>query len=240
MWKVSVDDMFRWVIAVNVLGRPYWIRALSDTDTQERDAYALRVMALRRKALSTPGTDEHLVYIEGLADEDDDVLRSVVLAGDVRDWVREVQQVIQPQLYPFPDNATDEEKAETLARRDAEPERIRKLRVDWVNERAEPRKKQLAEFDHATLVRLAKERQIVAQTRAMYDKAFMDYTIYLAYFRDAQCTQRAFESVEQVGQQAPFATDAMADQYIEEMERITPEDLQYFLSMNDSKDSSST
>lgn len=238
--KVTVDDLFRWIVQVNVLGRPYWIRALSDTDTQERDEYALRMMATRRKALLTPGTLDHDTYILGLEMESAETLRSVVLAGEVRDWIREVQEVIEPQLYPFPDNATDEEKAETLGLREAEPERIRQLRVAWVNERAEPRKEQLTGFDQPTLLGLAKQRQIATQMRVVYEKAFTHYTVYLAYFRDAECAQRVFASVAQVGAQPSVATDMMADTYIEELNRITPEDLKYFLSTNDSRDSLST
>ncbi|CAG0986684.1 hypothetical protein ANRL3_02491 [Anaerolineae bacterium] len=238
--KVTLDDMFRTVVAVNVLGRPYWMRALSDTDVQARDEYATRVMATRRKALVTPGSDMHTVYIEGLDGEDDEVLRSVILSAEVRERLREAQTEITPKVYDFPDKADDAEKADVLAKRDAEPARIHALRTEYVNKYSTARLEQLQKFDHTMLFKLAKERQVVAQTRVMYEKAFVNYTVYAAYFNDARCAERTFATVDQVGEMPSAVIDALVDQYFEELNRITLEDLQYFLSTSGSKDSSST
>ncbi len=236
---ITVDSMFRVQIPIVVLGCRFWIRVLSETDTQARDEYAMLAMAKKRKALTTSGSPEHTIYISGLDDEPDENLRAAVLVAEAAEWTRQAQNDLAPRLIPFPDDADDDDKTRVLDERAAELERVKQARLDWVTARANERREVLNKMGHADLVYTMKRKQVDAQGRAALSRAFINYTLYAALFKDADCSTRVFESPDRVSDMPEAMREQISDAYFQELDKVTPEDLKYFFSTVGSKDSSS-
>ena len=83
--QITLDDMFRIKIKVDVMGRELYIRALSEIAVQARGEYAMLAMAKRRKAIATPGTAEHESYVEGLVNEKTENLIAAILSVEAQD-----------------------------------------------------------------------------------------------------------------------------------------------------------
>ena len=236
---ISVDDLFRVKSQVSVLGRDFWIRVLSEADTQARDEYAMRAMARRRKALATPGTPEHETYVESLDTQGDETLRQALLAVEAAALSRQAQNEISARLIPFPEDASDEEKTTVLEQREKELERVHTERAEWLAKQINDRNDAIAKMERTTLVALTKEKQIEAQGQVALSRAFMNYTLYAAVFKDEACQRRAFTGPEIVSDMPDTARNHLTDVYFRELDRITQLDLSYFFSMGGSKDTSS-
>ena len=242
MGRPTLDNLFRTRMAVKLGDETLYLRVLSDADIQARDEHATRAMAQKRKALATPGSPEYETFVAGLDLESDESLRGAILLVDRMAFVRESQSEtahpeLQPRLYPFPDNATDDEKAETLEKREEESKRIAELRKNWIEGQAKKREAELTDVDHKTLVYFTQERQRDAQGRSVYSKTYVAYTLYAATFRDEACKERLFESVASVGDLPSEIRDFLADQYFSKLDIIQGEHLKYFLSTGTAKES---
>jgi hypothetical protein len=242
--KATLEDLFRSKLAVTIGETTLWLRVLSDFDLQSRDEYDMHAMSTRRRALETPGTMEYETFVADISNHSDEDLRDSILVVAEMEFVREAQSAdlqpdLQPNFYPFPDDATDEEKAEVLAKRDAEPARVEKLRLEWVKKRVEVKKLELSGVAHDQLVFQIKGSQKDAQGRAASMRAFANYTIYAATFKDEACKERAFGSPEQAGELAPAVKGFLYSKYFGELDTLQREDLAYFFSTADSKEPSS-
>ncbi len=228
--KITVDSMFRVQIPIEVLGCPFWIRVLSETDTQARDEYAMLAMAQKRKALATSGSHEHTIFIASLDDEPEENLRAAILAADAVEWTRQAQAEITARLIPFPDDADDDDKTRVLQEREDEAKRVQQARMDYVTARVKERKEVVDKMGRADLLYTLRRKQVDAQGRAAMSRAFINYTLYAALFKDAECKTRAFETPDQVSDMPEAMRDQVSDSYFAELDRVTPEDLKYFFS----------
>ena len=205
----TLDDLFRVKMPVTVGAREFWLRALSEFDQQARDEYAQDAKSRKRRAFDRADSPEYLRYVAELDGEDDERLRAAVpprpgaavLVREARD--PELHPGLQPRLYPFPDGADDDEKDAVRALREAEAQRITALRDEWVKQQLETRTSKMDALDHAALVRQVRSRQKDVHGSDAFQRAFTDYTLYAAVFRDSACEERVFAQPEDARDQDP-------------------------------------
>lgn len=236
--NLRLDDLFRVSARVEVFGKTFYLRALSDLDLQEREMEAMLAGAEMREALYDPESRPYKVFTLWMNHADDDMLKRVVVGAETTRLARESFTAVPYGLYPFPDDADDKEKAEVLAKRKAEDERVGQARKDYIDANLKPVQEKLEGMEHDKLLAFARQMQIDFECRNASMQAFNDYTIYAATFADEACRERVFLSPRQVNDLAPQAKSELLRLYFAEVDRVTAEDLKYFFSTDASPDSS--
>lgn len=235
---VTLDSLWRTKLPLTLGEETVWVRVLSDLDLQARDEHAILAMVRRRRVLETPGTREHELYVESLDAAPDADLRTILGMAAQADLVREALRTIRTQVLPFPEEATDEEKARVIGERLAEDKRSQEERDAWVKEKLTAAQKGFVEMDRETLLASAREKQLETQGRLASSRGFQDYSIYAATYHDAACLERRFGSPEEVSQLPTEVRNTLLDFYFSKVDTIRPLDLQRFQSTAGSESSS--
>ncbi len=176
----TVDELFRASKAIELVGRKLKVRALGDYELQLRNRFALLARVKAENSLKDPQSDDFKAVILPLREESDSVLRSTLTRmWDWESWQTAYQE-IQPKYYPFPDKPTPEEEAEIVAKREAEPERLRNLREQFVKEKIEENQKRYAEADHAKLLSESERLIIRAYGQTESDAENVHRTLLMA------------------------------------------------------------
>jgi len=231
------EDLFVVKKKINIGEAELTFRVLSDLALQDRDEYAMLAMARRRRELDDPNSNAHELYIKGLEVAPDDELRGIVLLATQTDLQREAIRTIQQAPLPFPDNASDEEKADIVAKREAEPQRVLDEQNAFVTTRIEEFSKSIKDLNHDELVKMAKQKQFEQQARLVSIRAFQDFTVYASVFEDWECTKRYFAKPLQVSELPTEARAAFVIAYFNQVDVISPLDLQRRFMTGDSTDS---
>lgn len=233
----TLDDLFRVRFSTTFLGRELTLRALSDFDIQARDDFALRAVSTERKSLKDTASDAYAAF-DWLEDATDEQLRNVILAVEQSNAIRQSFLDIQPAILPFPDDADEQEKTDVLAGREAEAKRVEDERAKIVEKRVGAIREQVATLEHDALVKRAKQAQVEVQLNLARTRAFDCYTLYAAVFKDAACQERFFPAPTVVYEMQAEIRQQLVAQYYRELERVTSQDLKYFLSTGGSPASS--
>jgi hypothetical protein len=114
-----------------------WVRAFGDAERKDVAMASLRASVRLEDALDNPESDEYAVYILPLQRVERDTLISIVQAWAENDAVQESLRAIKDEYIPFPEPSTDEEKRDTLRKREANEKEIREQRLKFVKERTE-------------------------------------------------------------------------------------------------------
>lgn len=236
--SLRLDDLFRVVAEVELYGKPLFLRVLSDFDLQARDEASLLASAEARLQMLQPDTKLHRAHLAWLQSATVEQLRNVILGAETASLVRASFLEVPPQLYPFPDEATEEEKAEIIGKRKAEEDRVAEARKEFVKKGLEAAQKRLdEEGSPEKLLAQARERQLETQSRAEAMAAFDRYTLFASTFKDKECRERYFASPEAVADLAPAARQTLLRHYYEDVDRVSAQDLQYFFSTDGSPES---
>ena len=237
MGNIRVDDMFRTVMEIDLADRKFYLRALSDFDLQGRDEYALHAMAARHNELSNPESVGYLNFVSWMQNATDDQLKSIILSVENSRLARLALLEIQHQIFPFPDDADDTERAGVLAQRTAELERVSKARHEYITQGLTALTTRLDGLDHDQLVAQARQSQVDLQTRTDSIRAMESYTIYAAVYTDPECLVHYVESADKATDLSPEARAMFLAKY-NELDILSPLDLKYFLSTGGSEDGS--
>lgn len=237
MGGATIDDLFRVTFTESFNGVELTFRALSETDIQARDEYALLARARKRKSLRDPDSDDHLRYLEWLEGADDDSLKQALVGRERAELFRRALLDIQEQLIPMPDDADEQEKLETLAARDAEEKRVSTARATFVEEGTKKYEAVISDLAHDALYQKARSAVFDTQTAVAYQRAFNRYTLYAVTFEDAYCQSRYFKSPEAVGELTLDKQAQMLNRYYQELGRIQERDLRFLSQTEGSPDS---
>jgi hypothetical protein len=213
-----------------------WLRVLSDFDLQARSEYSVLAMVRRRREIDDPKSRAHELYIVGLENAPDDELRGVILLAAQNDLQRDAVRTIRPNYFPPPDNPTDDEKVEIVKKREEDAARVIAEVEKFVREGLDKTEAEIKDWQHDKLLPLAKMRQLEQQARLVEIRAFQDYTVFAAYYRDEACKTPLFAAPEEVSQAAPEVRGYLVGEYFK-FDRITQLDLQNLFTTGDSKES---
>lgn len=233
-----LDDLFREQSQIEVRGRTLYIRAFSDVDMQARDDYALRETAKYRRKLADPNSDEYLTHLDWIDAADDDLLRAAILSFEESSFKRQAIAEITPRIIPIPDDADEQEKAETLSQREAELKATDEKRAVWVKQQTDAKRTELESKDSAELKTLAKRTVTNLQLWMQRIRLFDAYTLYAAVYADPQYKNKFVATPPDAFELPAEVRTAILEKYYGEMEKVTAMDLKYFLLTDGSPDTS--
>ena len=107
--EITVDKLFRARKDVTLLGKVFWVRALTDLERNLRYKSAALARSRLAQKLDDKTSDEYLINFGVFDSLTDDELREVVLVFHNREAIREAQKEYPYQLVPIPDDPTEAE-----------------------------------------------------------------------------------------------------------------------------------
>ena len=235
----TLDSLFLSSAEIELGNTKLYLRALSDFDLQARDEYALLALAKKNKELSDPASNDYLRYLGWTDAATDEQLQDMVLRVASYDFQRQALSDIQPKLIPMPDDATDEERADILTKREEESVATQEARKDSVKAKNDALSEELKLLDHWKLLARARRSQANFQERDAYIRAVEQYTLYAICFKDSACKERLFSKPDDVSESTtPPARQAIMTRFSENLDKLSALDLKYFLSTGGSETSS--
>lgn len=197
------------------------VRTLSDVEMQARSDYALSEQARVYAETQNPESDIYKANIAPLEQASDEILINA-MADILRvDSIREANELFRIDFYPYPDNATDEEKRETLDRQKKHEEDIYGQRLRLVASREESARKHWADLSHDVLLKNAR----AAVTRLYPFKASVEAELYFTISRACETLDGNPKwTIEQVKKLSGKMVDSLMAKY-REVDAIDPWEL---------------
>jgi len=157
-----LDDFFRVNAEVELPARKgkakekLIVRTLSDSEIQERAEYALSEQARMSNALRDVNSDMYHAKISILVDATTEALIDTIAEVRRVDASREAQEMYAIDFYPYPDDASMEEKLETLERQKKHEESIYTARAQYIVNQEGSLRKRLVELPREVILDNAK------------------------------------------------------------------------------------
>jgi hypothetical protein len=162
-------------------GEKVSVRVLSDAEIQARSEYALSEQLKVQDALRDDSTDLYRLKVAPLLEATTEGLIETLAEVRRVDLMREANELFSLDFFPYPDDATEEEKLDTLRRQKDHESNVYATRAQYIVNGEISYRAKLADLPRETLVASAKS----AATRLYVIKAQIDaelyYTVATAY-----------------------------------------------------------
>ncbi len=200
---ITLDRLWRASETIELAGHKLVIRALSSYEIKCRFDEATLATLQVRKDVKQPDSRYYQLNIQStLEAATDDELRALVVRGTSGQATGEAVRDIQPEYVAYPDDASDEERADTLAARQAQIDKANKLRTEYVVAKTKAKETEVMVWDRPALekeyVRLAIATLLDNTWGEVYNNAGLLYAVrkedgspYFASLQDvAECDDR--------------------------------------------------
>jgi hypothetical protein len=171
-----LDEFFR-VCDDNVelpSGEKVSVRVLSDVEIQARAEYAISEQLKVSDLLRDPTSEMYRLKILPLLDATDEGLVDTLAEVRRVDLAREANETIPMDFFPYPDDATEDEKLDTLRRQREHESNVYSTRARYIVDNEMAYRKKVAELPRETLVMNAKS----VASRLYVIKAQIDAELY--------------------------------------------------------------
>jgi len=149
---ITLDRLWRVSQPIELGGHKLVIRALSSYEIKCRFDEATLATLQVRKDLKAPDSRYYQLNIQStLEAATDDELRLLIVRGTSGQATGEAVRDIQPEYVPYPDEASDAERAETLTARQAQLEKTNKLRNKYVETKSKAKGLEIASWERPQL-----------------------------------------------------------------------------------------
>lgn len=213
--KVRVDDLFRVCGEVEVYGRKVYLRTLTEAQDSTRVEYALEgARALRKKLRSDEGNKDH--RFRNVLEMNEKELRDLaVMLHRTRMERTAINEVLQGDSPEPPENPSLGDVMDAMdANEEARKETERKRR-EWVDERVETFKNEIAEWGEDRLREWVRDETIASICDAEFATLFTRATIALCCYRDPEMKKPYFSDIDSVREASQRFHDVVLRAYRE-------------------------
>ena len=230
----GMDKFMRRTVRAKLADQDLTLRVLSHLEVSFREEYQMLAMIRRRREIENPESLAHELFVQKI--ETAPIAELVDLLVNVREYelTQDVLKQVKPQVYPFPDDATPEEKADVVSKREAEGKRVSEEILSIVTPASKKYRDELEAMENSKVIALSKLAQVEQQSRLSEVRAYQDYTVFAATYLDDGCVKRMFAGPDEVSNLTPEIRTALVSFYFNKVDVLTGIDLTYFLSMGDS------
>ncbi|NIQ88604.1 MAG: hypothetical protein GWN93_05810 [Deltaproteobacteria bacterium] len=175
------------------------VRVLTDAEVQIRELAATKAAGAVERQLRDKDSEEYEDLIAPLQQLDRDGHEAIVMSIAAITMSEEVQREYAFRYIPFPDDATEEERRETLEARDEHEARIQRQRSEELSRRLAARREELKVLDEDTLRTRAESATV--RTQAFNDRLeeFYCQTVYMSCRDSKDAPAFDLESVRRHG-----------------------------------------
>ena len=156
------------------------VRTLTEAEVQLRDEASLAAGAQVEQRLRDKDGDEYKELIEPLTDMPPEALVEIVMAMEATVIKAQVDRDIPFKFIPYPDDATDEERMQTIIQQEEHEARVIKLRAEVLESKLRRRREELEALDQESLVNIATNSLVQTSVWVARHDEFLAQTVYLA------------------------------------------------------------
>jgi hypothetical protein len=213
MAQFDIDKFFR-VSTPETLpnGDVVNVRCLSDMELKARDSHGLSQVATMSEALKNPESAEYKEKMLPLDNATDASLIDTLVTSWREEWFRETRELHRVQFFPYPDNATDQERIDTDHKQKEHELTVYTARAKYVLDREGQFRKNASEWDRTILLRETKQRSIMLYALDVGLQEQIYWTVWKSVEKDGK---PYWESLNDVKQLSKFAIDRLMALYRE-------------------------
>lgn len=183
MTEFRLDDLYNVEAEVSLPdGSAVVVRVLTEAEVQERDQAALEAYAKVREEMTDEEGEMHQKVIAPLLKEDTPREALIWAAAAVQQTRLGLEAARQypMQFFPFPENASTEERIDVMRQQDKHEASVRQARAESVERKIQAYVEGLQERDDAALRRIATQSLIEGRCEVARAEEFQVQTVHLA------------------------------------------------------------
>ena len=180
MEAVTVDRLFRVRQKVDLRGIVLNVRALTDLEVYERSRLAMAASMRAQQRLRDHASDDYLASIVSLERLEDETLRSICTTNHSGELGPDIYREFPLAYIPFPDNPTEDESRDVLAKREEAEKKLIEKRVGALRERLEKYSQTIAEKPREWLLKEAARLVERAVVEAAFEVEHDVQSLYLS------------------------------------------------------------
>jgi hypothetical protein len=191
--EALMEKVFKWKKMVEIDDTKFFMRVVSDQVVDDARRTALLESRKLRRSLRDKDSDDHLIYLDPIADLVQEELINLITLAAVRDVMRNYMQTTpRPVAMPLSDNPTQEEQenyeAEKEERDDAYAKDMQQYVESWRKEFVGGLEKK----SETELLHLAKRYRTDAVCEDHFQQVFEDHVVSASLYKDEKYKDRAF------------------------------------------------
>jgi len=200
---VDIKKLFNWNEKVTIYGvdgienETVYMRLIGDADWNKSRVKALRASAELRKKLKDENSDEFLAYIPIKEQVDKDALIEMMVILNMSDFRDEVIKNID---IPFPKEPSPDATLEDLEEYQKELDNFEEARLETIKEEltkiSEREKEKLSKRSFDKLYDEYVQNLVNTLCKEELNKVFISYSVYFGSYKDAEFTEKYFDSYE--------------------------------------------
>ena len=194
---MSIDalmtKLFSWKNHITIEGVDFYLRVVSDHVIDDARREALLAARKLRRTLRDTDSDDYLIYLDPLADLEDDGLRNLIIVVAMREVMREYLNTNpRPIIEPLGDNPTQEEQEtyeETKENREGEYlAEMESYVANWRTDFEAGLQKRPRDY----LLNMAKANRVDQICEEKFSSVFEDYVVANSIYTDDKYKTRMF------------------------------------------------
>lgn len=167
-------------------GNSVTVRVLTETELQERDAQALRAYKEVEDQMRADDSEDRKNVIDPLSEADTEMLVAILAQIEAIRFSIEAVRMHPFRFFPFPDDASTEERVAILRQQDEHEAQVRERRRQAIEDHRESYKARIADRDVEDLRKMAERALIAAKADAARQEEFQVQTVYLSCRKGSQ------------------------------------------------------
>jgi len=202
---VEVSKLFDWkrefeiVNDSDVVETKLFMRVLGDADLNKARVYALRRSMELRKKLRDEDSDERVAYLVDKDMVEEDQLRKFIILFNMRPISEKVQRELKIP-YPKPLKSTADLEEQERFQQEVDEYQMKKAKAisDAVDSEVKRLEKELKSYDKDRLYKEYSATFINELCEQEVLKAFTEMSTFLGTYKDVDCTERFFTSIDEL------------------------------------------
>ena len=218
---LRLDDFLR-VCKDNVAlpnGELVTVRVLSDLELNAKRDYALAESVRVTEQLKNPESELYKMKIGPLVDAGKDALVSILVDARRIELAREANDVYRMNFFPFPDNATEQERVDIMLKQKQHEQEVYQQRAQHIIEGEKAYREQISELPFETIVKETQARAIQVYSVSVSSDADLYYAIWCA--TETKDGKKRWESPEVIANLPMKVINFLRDVY-REVDAIDP------------------
>jgi hypothetical protein len=187
-------------------------RVLSDIEQSDKGAYALSRSVEMMTDLRNEDSESHRLRIAALKHAPSPQLIDTLIQAKMGELGREAAMKHPIRFFPYPEDATEQEKREAEVKQRNHEEEVRMERIKYVSDRVKSLRDHYESIDRELLVKTAMEVAIGLYSDSASMDALKWYTIWRSYEKDGK---PYWESPGSVGKMGDRMVDGLYSRYME-------------------------
>jgi len=197
--EFHIDKFFRVSTETHLPdGTAITVRTLSDVELKARQAHAVSILGQTAQKLRNPESEEHKSRIAPLSEVTNESLVETLVSTWRPEWIGEARESQRMMIFPYPDDASDVEKADVDRKQKEHEQATFAERAKYLANRELAFREKVGGWDRETILKNVVDRAVglYALDESLQEQDY--YTIWRGVERDSKSHWASVDEVRQL------------------------------------------